>query len=52
MKKSRVDMTVSDQQLEKELKRSVIKSKSVKRVCRFISFLIVICAVFVLVSVM
>lgn len=52
MKKSRVDMTVSDQQLEKELKRSVIKSKSVKRFCRFISFLIVIFAVFVLVSVM
>lgn len=50
MKKSRMDMSVSDQQLEKELKRSAIKRKNWRRFWRFTSSMLVIVAVLVLVS--
>ena len=43
-------MTVSDQQLEKELKRSTTRNKSLRRLWRFFSSILVIGAVLVLVS--
>ena len=50
MKKSRMDLSVSDQQLEKELKRSTTRSKSLRRFWRFFSSILVIGAALVLVS--
>ena len=50
MKKSRMDLSVSDQQLEKELKRSAIKRKNWRRFWRFFSSILVIGAALVLVS--
>ena len=50
MKKSRMDLSVSDQQLEKELKRSTTRSKSLRRFWRFFSSVLVIGAALVLVS--
>ena len=50
MKKSRMDLSVSDQQLEKELKRSTTRNKSLRRFWRFFSSILVIGAALVLVS--
>lgn len=51
MKNSRVDLSVSDQQLEKELKRTVMRSKSLKRFRRFFSSILVVGALLVIVTV-
>ena len=51
MKKTGVDMSVSDQQLEKELKREIMKKKSQKRFMRMISSILFVAAIFALITV-
>jgi len=51
MKKSSVDATVSNQQLEKELKRTVIKRKRRTAFLRTISTLLVLAAIFLIATV-
>lgn len=51
MKKSSVDITVSDQQLERELKRTVMKRKRRATCLRTVSSLIVFAAILLLISV-
>ena len=51
MKKTGVDMSVSDQQLEKELKREIMKKISQKRFMRMISSILFVAAIFALITV-